>query len=145
MSDENSTHFQFRLGGIELEISGDRGFVEAMYTRVMKDIEGARERVSAAGGTALEEREALDRRSYRERQIVWVHRCNSMMHKIYMSCPAEIDGASILRPLEAARLGIVFADSAVFERILPGGGKGHTLWAELTAKGRRRIALAAPE
>lgn len=145
MSDENSTHFQFRLGGIELEISGDRGFVEAMYTRVMKDIEGARENVSAAAGVAAQKQEAVERRSHRERQIVWVHRCSSMMHKIYMSCPAEVDGASILRPLETARLGIIFASGSVFDRVLPGGGKGHTLWAELTEKGRRTIALASPE
>ena len=42
MSNENSTHFQFSLAAIDLEISGDRAFVERMYRLIMQDIEAAR-------------------------------------------------------------------------------------------------------
>lgn len=134
MSDENSTQFQFRLGGIELEISGDREFVEQMYMRVMRDIEAARRglvETPAAAPTPAAPRAA---------QILWVHRCSPMMHKIYMSSPAELEKAHVMRQIDTSRVKILFADKSVFERILPGVEKGATLWAELTAMGRKRIA-----
>jgi hypothetical protein len=145
MSDENSTHFQFRLGGIGLEIEGDREFVEQMYRRVMRDIESVRKRVAArrAEEEAPPRPEADD--SIRRRQILWVHRCTPMMHKIYMSAPAEVDESPLLRMFETTRLNVIFADRDSFEQILPGGGAGQTMWAELTEKGRQRIAEAAPE
>lgn len=136
MSDENSTQFQFRLGGIELEISGDRDFVERMYGRVMRDIEAARR--SLATEAAQQEAEGA-----RDKQILWVHRCSPMMHKIYMSSPAELDRSLLMRQFETTEVNIVFADKDVFERVLPSVEKGATLWAELTEQGRRRIAEAS--
>lgn len=135
MSDENSTQFQFRLGGIELEISGDRGFVEQMYSRVMRDIEVARKSLAA-------DAEIAEQEGVREKQILWVHRCSPMMHKIYMSSPAELDKSPLMRQFETTHVNIVFADKGVFGRVLPSIEKGATLWAELTEQGRRRIAAA---
>lgn len=138
MSDENSTHFQFRLGGIELEISGERTFVEKMYQRVMRDIEQARRQVVPPPADESSSAEV-------ESRIVWVHRCSSMMHKIYMSSPTELSRASLLRCIDPSSVKILYAEKDVFEHILPNGGRGQTLWAELTERGRRRIAAAAPE
>ncbi len=137
MSDENSTQFQFRLGGIELEISGDMEFVEQMYSRVMRDIEAARTSVT-------EDVDARKQAGLREKQILWVHRCSPMMHKIYMSSPAELDKSALMRQFETTHVNIVFADKGVFGRVLPSVEKGATLWAELTERGRRRIAGAVP-
>ena len=78
MSEENSTQFQFRLGGIELEIAGDRQFVEQMYARVMRDIEAARKSLA-------EDAESRADTRLREKQILWVHRCSPMMHRICFS------------------------------------------------------------
>lgn len=142
MSDENSTHFQFRLGGIELEISGERAFVEKMYERVMRDIELARKKV-AKTEAAKEGVAATD--AEREGQILWVHRCSPMMHKIYMSSPPELDRCPLLKAVDTAALSVVFVEKGMFELVLPKGGKGNTLWAELTEKGRQKIAEAAPE
>jgi hypothetical protein len=146
MSGENSTHFQFRLGGIELEIEGDREFVERMYERVMRDIESVRRR----GPAAPPERPPIDaprkdESNPRDRQILWVHRCSPMMRKIYMSSPAELDESPLLRAFETADLSVVFADRNCFDEILPGGGRGQTMWSELTEQGRRTIAEASPE
>ena len=137
MSAENSTQFQFRLGGIELEISGDRTFVEQMYLRVMRDIEAARSSLEDTADT-------LRRVAIREKQILWVHRCSPMMHKIYMSSPAELDKSPLMRQFETTHVNIVFADRGVFDRVLPSVEKGATLWAELTERGRKRIAAASP-
>ena len=138
MSDENSTQFQFRLGGIELEIAGDRDFVEQMYARVMRDIEVAR--CALTDATTLAEDAGL-----RRSQILWVHRCSPMMHKIYMSSPAELDKSALMRQFETTNVNIVFADKGVFGRVLPSVEKGATLWAELTERGRQRIAQASAE
>lgn len=137
MSEQNSTQFQFRLGGIELEISGDRGFVEQMYARVMRDIEHARQSLA-------QDANELEQARLREKQILWVHRCSPMMHKIYMSSPAELDKSPLMRHFETTAVNIVFADRGVFERVLPSIEKGATLWAELTERGKKRIAQAAP-
>lgn len=136
MSEENSTQFQFRLGGIELEIAGDRQFVEQMYARVMRDIEAARKSLA-------EDAESRADTRLREKQILWVHRCSPMMHKIYMSSPAELDKSPLMRQFETTHVNILFADRAVFGRVLPSVEKGATLWAELTERGRRRIAAAS--
>ena len=135
MSDENSTQFQFRLGGIELEIEGERAFVEKMYSRVMRDIEAARHVIAKSS-------DANPGLAARQRQITWVHRCSPMMHKIYMSSPAQLDKSPLMRSIETSAVNIVFADKSVFERVLPSIEKGATLWAELTARGRKRIAEA---
>ncbi len=138
MSDENTTHFQFRLGGIELEISGDRGFVEQMYSKVMADIEAARR---GSAGTADQPAASAGA----EPRIVWVHRCTEMMHKIYMSSPIELSRSEVFRNVDTESLGIVYASREALEAILPGGGRGHTIWAELTERGRKKIAEAAVE
>lgn len=146
MSDENSTHFQFRLGGIELEIEGDREFVERMYHRVMRDIETVRKRVAAQRAEErLSPPVAPDDDSIRRRQILWVHRCTPMMHKIYMSAPVEVDESPLLRMIDTTKVSVIFADRDAFDNVLPGGGRGQTMWAELTEKGRQRIAEATPE
>ena len=76
--------------------------------------------------------------------VVWVHRCGEMMHKIYMSSPKEIARAQILRSLDTNLLNVVFAEEDLIALILPAVERGHTLWAELTEAGRRRIASAQP-
>ena len=142
MSDENSTQFQFRLGGIELEISGDQAFVEKMYSRVMRDIETARKHVMGAPAPSVAK---SDPRAAAEGKILWVHRCSPMMHKIYMSSPAELAKSPIFRLIDASNVSIVFADRSVFDRLLPSVEKGATLWAELTERGRQRIAQTKQE
>ena len=150
MSDDNSTHFQFSLGNIELEISGDRDFVEKMYRMIMRDIETSRK----LDGATEEAKPQLappefpsdlpfDR--HRERPVVWVHRCSTMMHKIYMSSPEEIAKSPLLRVFDADWLSVVFAQDSLIRRVLPTVEDGQTLWAELTPEGRRKIAQAGEE
>lgn len=142
MSDENSTHFQFRLGGIELEIEGDREFVERMYARIMQDITAAGKELDAA--EAREAKKGDGPHDVRHRQILWVHRCSPMMHKIYMSSPGTLDPSPLFRFVDLAKVGIVFADKGVFEMVLPTANKGQTVWAELTEAGKKKIAAATP-
>lgn len=138
MSSENSTQFQFRLGGIELEISGTQAFVEKMYARVMRDIESSQQHTVPA-------QSASDPEAFVDGKLVWVHRCSPMMHKIYMSSPAELTRSPLMRAFDAGAVKILFADKSVFDRVLPAIEKGATLWAELTETGRRRIAGTAKE
>lgn len=151
MSSENSTHFQFSLAAIDLEISGDRAFVEKMYRIIMQDIEAARTQpVSATsapgpanppdlGATIPSHGQKRAKAIAQDAQVVWVHRCSEMMHKIYMSSPDELARAPLMRVLDPKHIGVLFADEDVVDAILPKVEKGHTLWAELTAKGRKRI------
>lgn len=152
MSNENSTHFQFSLAAIDLEISGDRAFVEKMYRMIMQDIEAARHAEPAGGSTikapavkAADMAATIPPGGKRAKtvspdsQVVWVHRCSDMMHKIYMSSPEELSRAHLLRVIDTSRIAVLFAEENVVDTLLPKVEKGHTLWAELTAKGRKRI------
>jgi hypothetical protein len=152
MSSENSTHFQFSLAAIDLEISGERAFVEKMYRIIMQDIEAARalpapdakstaKTASPAdmGATISSHGQKRPKTVSPDSQVVWVHRCSEMMHKIYMSSPEELSRAPLMRVLDPKHIAVLFADEEVVDVILPKVEKGHTLWAELTAKGRKRI------
>lgn len=143
MSDDNTTHFQFSLAGIELEISGDRHFVERMYRTVMHDIEMARKGETPKGQPSNAQDERRQQLERKKREIVWVHRCSEMMHKIYMSSPKEIGRSPLLRSFDASQLGVVYAEKALVGMILPKTERGQTLWAELTEAGRERIKQAS--
>ncbi len=158
MSEKKTTHFQFSLGNIELEISGEREFVERMYRMIMRDIESSRgtdeefretiRTTQKLTGVQPESKEdtkkaILDTHGRGERPVVWVHRCGDMMHKIYMSSPQEMAKAEILRIFDTDWLGVVFANDDAINRVLPAVDRGQTLWAELTPEGRRRIAQAS--
>lgn len=142
---DDTTHFQFSLSGIELEISGERSFVEKFYRRIMKDIEASRSWAPTDSKAAPKSEDPRPRSNATEEPVIWVHRCNEMMHKIYMSSPGEVSKATILRAVDTDFVSVVFADDELVERVLPSIERGHTLWAELTEAGRRRIAEAQPE
>ena len=145
MSDENTTHFQFSLAAIQLEISGDRDFVERMYRTIMQDIEEARKAPSEVPAPASSKEAPRAKTVEIDRQVIWVHRCSEMMHKIYMSSPEEVSRAHLLRNIDATRLAVVYASDHCIDLILPKVEKGHTLWAELTEKGKQRIQNAKTE
>ncbi len=140
---EDTTQFQFSLAGIELEISGERKFVEKFYRRIMKDIEASRTWIAAE--PSAEEDDPRPRSHETDEPVIWVHRCTDMMHKIYMSSPREVSRARVLRAVDTDHVSVVFADDHMVEKVLPAVERGHTLWAELTEAGRRRIAEAQPE
>jgi hypothetical protein len=146
MSDENTTHFQFSLATIQLELSGDREFVERMYRTIMRDIEEARSvEPSAIAPKNETPQEKRTRTVPIDRQVVWVHRCSEMMHKIYMSSPEELSRAHLLRTIDPTRLSVVYAADECIDMILPKVEQGHTLWSELTEKGKAKIQSATGE
>ena len=146
MSDEKTTRFHFVLSGVELEIAGDRGFVEAMYKQIMQDIEEARQAVASGRRPQGAEAPASPKRRARAiggRKVVWIHRTSEMMHKIYMSSPDEISAAPVLRNFDTSRIAAIYAEKELV-RLVVRDDPGQTLWAELTEAGRRKIAEAKP-
>lgn len=154
MTDEKTTRFHFVLGGVELEISGDRCFVESMYKRIMQDIDEARRSTSvdadatrAISREAVAEAEAAPKkraRSVAGKAVTWIHRTSEMMHKIYMSSPGEVAMAPVLRAFDTSRISAIYAEQDAVRLVVPDSSPGHTLWAELTEAGRRKIAEARP-
>lgn len=142
---DDSSQFQFSISGVELEISGERSFVEAMYQRVMRDVENAR---SVEPSIDASEPEPVPRRTRTPRAdepVTWVHRCDQMMRKIYMSSPRELRRSRVLRVVNLERINVIYAHGDTVFDVLPGLEQGQTLWAELTEAGRQKIAQAQPE
>jgi len=149
MSEEKTTHFQFNLEGIELEISGEQSFVELMYRRIMRDIEEARSlpasgssKVSRATQPLPAAPKAVKQVRKESRPVIWVHRCTEMMHKIYMSSPEDIARAPLFRSLESDWISVIYTNEHAITHVIPNVEAGHTLWAELTDAGRARIKNA---
>lgn len=162
MSDE-ATRFQLNLNGILLEIEGERAFVEAMYREVMKDIEEARRRrlnpaleagkapaasrgisgTSVATTNPQGNPRVSGSRARVQQGVVWIHRCNELVHKIYMGSPQDLRTHQVFDILNPDRIGILYIEDPLINEILPRFETGQTLWAELTPAGRKKIAEAA--
>lgn len=133
MTDEDRTHFQFKFRGVEVEISGTRDYVDSMYQILMRDMEAARR-------GALEELEPLEIDD--EERLLWVHRCSDMMHKIYMAAPSTIRNSVLGRAMNPEGVDTFYAQKHAFDKLLSSFAGDRTLWAELTAEGRKTIDKA---
>lgn len=137
MAGDDDTRFHFDFGGITLELSGKRPFVEQMYRRVMEDVETVRRRVredKAAGGKVAP--------AQARRPSVWVHRCSDMMRKIYMVSHDDVVASSLDEICDMGAVKNVYIAKNVFQKFFPDLEDGQTLWAEFTSVGREKIAEA---
>lgn len=142
------TKFRFDFGGITLELTGDREFVQEMYQCVMEDVQEARLRANqqpeqrgqgkraVSPGGKLKESQALPR-------SVWVHRADNLMRKIYMVSESDVARSWLAQILDETYISSVFVDKPIFEQVFPELDGGKTLWAEFTSEGRKRLAAAS--
>lgn len=139
MAYDEKTHFRFDFGGIKLELSGDREFVEKMYRQVMEDVEEARRKnkQQKAAGIPADGNDADE-----EKESVWVHRCGDMMRKIYMIARHELKPMMLNRVINPRAVDNIYVEKKAFEKLFPDLENGYTLWAEFTSTGRERIADA---
>jgi hypothetical protein len=161
MAEDHTEHFQLNLNGISLEISGDYDFVQSMYRRVMRDIEEARTRMLKGERVARpaaqlppEKRGSLSVSEIKQRErerpayaavdnrVIWLHRTNQMVNKIYMANVEEISKTRMLRAFDPDHLYTLYVEDPLLSKMMPRFGRGQTLWAELTTAGRRKIAEA---
>lgn len=145
MSDD-MTHFQLNLNGISLELSGEREFVEFMYRRIMRDVEEAKRRMLDSEHKSQQKSSSrAARRAHAQPPddpVIWLHRCNDMVHKIYMASPENLKGAQVFSSMDLSVLSRIYLQDPLLSRVLPRFDRGQTLWAELTAAGRQKIAEA---
>lgn len=130
MSADDYTRFQFNFRGVQIEISGNRLFVDEMYQEVMRDIEAARRGLD-------ENSDPLDMPV--DESIVWVHRCGDMMRKIYMASIDDVGFSLLSNVIDPARVSTLYVEKRAFDEVLPRVARDKTLWAELTEKGRQKI------
>ena len=140
MSDEGKrTHFRFDFGGIQLELSGEREFVQEMYKEVMRDVERAREAVGQGEGKARKN----GAKGGQQKPSIWLYRASELIRKIYMVARDEVEETILGGALEFGELGGVFIDKEVFGEFFPKMDGSQTLWAEFTAAGKELIAEAS--
>lgn len=141
MADEKSTRFRFNFGGITLEVSGERQFVEHLYKRVMKDVEKARRqlRQKRKQEANRKERKRVAAMIDDRQPSVWLHRCSSMMQKIYMISRSDVENTPLGNAVDADEVAHVYVAKDVFTDLFPGLEGGQTLWAEFTDVGREKL------
>lgn len=168
MSDENQTQFRFDFGGILVEVSGEREFVQELYRRVMRDVETARKAatgltdwpVAPAGSsssastsaststsTSAERAESketgsgpISRPGWKAPEAIWVHRSSELMRKIYMVAVKDVLKTPLGPLLDVGALSNLYVDKEIFETFFPKVANNQTLWAEFTREGRDKIA-----
>ncbi len=150
------THFCLNLNGISLELEGERSFVEEMYRQIMRDIEEARRRnlaaqPQAASQAPLKASSATDpgqaprpRATPSREQVIWIHRCSPLVHRIYMGTPQELSESPVLGAIQLDRVATLYIDDALLPKLLPRFERGQTLWAELTAAGKQQMSALRP-
>lgn len=136
MSDDDDARFRFNFGELTLELSGEREFVERMYHRVMRDVEEVRIRCEAK----LDPDEVIQERD--QKTSVWLHRCGSMMRKIYMAARKDIMDTALGEVIDADEIRSVYLDKEAFAHFFRELEHGYTLWAEFTSVGREKIEEA---
>lgn len=141
MSKSDTTHFHFDFGGITLELSGEREFVEKMYKQVMRDVAEARSGAHNASRAASAGKGAVQG-AVAKRRSVWVHRCSDLMRKIYMTTPADVSASILGRAIDSEPIGVIYIDKGAFNGIFPEMDGGQTMWAEFTAAGKAKLAEA---
>ncbi len=137
MADDEATRFRVNFGGIVLQLTGQREFVERMYRQVMKDVEEARNQARIERGR-VEMPEPLEDK----KPTVWLHRCGSMMRKIYMASVDDIASSPLDDFFEMTELNNIYVHRDTFTSCFGHLEGGHTLWAEFTDIGREKIAEA---
>lgn len=137
MADDDETRFRVDFGGIVLELVGERAFVEQMYRQVMEDVEEARRQAQIEAGR-VEKPEPIESK----KPTVWVHRCGTLMRKIYMASRDDIAASPIGGEFEMTELNNVYVDREAFTDCFEDLEGGHTLWAEFTEDGREKISEA---
>ena len=142
MADDDLTHFQFDFGGVSLELSGERRFVEEMYQQVMRDVEAARSGRKEAALATKPAGPAQGPGKVEEQAVVWIHRCSEMMRKIYMVPAAELGDTMLAKSLAPERINVLYVDKGAMD-VLPTFDHGKTLWAEFTELGKKKFAEAA--
>jgi hypothetical protein len=75
--------------------------------------------------------------------VVWIHRCNDLVHKIYMANHNDLRTHEVFGLIRPEQLGILYIEDPLLNQLLPRFEMGQTLWAELTPAGRKKIAEAA--
>jgi hypothetical protein len=136
MASDSESRFHFECEGIEVEITGDRAFVEKMYRQIMRDLDRARPSEESIQSDDPDEPEG----PYSNR-VVWVISCSEMLQRVYMTEAANIEASPLSRALDPEGIGSLYIERDTFADLLPDvADREATLWAQLTEAGRRRIA-----
>lgn len=134
MANDDEISLRFECGGVQLEISGDHAFVQRMYRRIMEDIEEARRNVEDR-----RHRPEVPTPQPGKRRSVWLHRCQQMMHKVYMLRDQELDETPLAELVDVEELANMYVDAEAFDQVLGELEGNDTLWAEFTRSGRKKL------
>jgi len=141
VSEEEYTKFRLNLAQFDIELAGEKTFVEELYRKVYRDLLPL---LSTASPSAEDvdpkpqEPSAAARHDY-----TWIYNCTPHYNKVYVVENAVINHSVFGRIIDPRRLRRMYIDRTklpVFKELASGN---RTLWAEITPEGRRMIEAAA--
>lgn len=134
MDDETTIRFQFDCEGIQVDISGERAFVDEMYRRLMRDIETVRQKAA--------DRRADDDEGAPAPELFVLQRCGELMRTIYLVTADDLVGIGPLSPIDLAQLETVYVEKSLFDQFSREDSSIETLWSQLTEAGMEKLGEA---
>ena len=133
MSGSVTTHFHLKMGDLELSVDGEPEFVEKVYRMLMLDVERVRGEKHPVEESVQPNEDIRD-------NLIWVHRCSEMLHKIYLIRTAKLAISPLSQVLHIDRLNALYINRPAIEELVPSLAADNTIYAQLTPAGKRKIA-----
>ena len=136
MSDEqNRIRFRLDLPGLEVKISGERGFVEDLFQEISADLVPA----LTGQGLAYAGMTPLDLPTVGSASYTWVYGCSPLYSKVYAVRDSHIRGGLLGGVINPALLRRIYIGGVKGELFTAIAGGQQTLWAEFTDEGKERF------
>jgi len=130
MGQDTRTQFRLDLPGLEIDISGDKRFVEDLFGRISHDLLPI---LTGQGNQPAPGMESSE--SY-----TWVYGCTEYFNKVYAVRDAQIEASILGRCVAPGKIGRIYLDREEGP-LFPALAQGQqTLWAEFTEEGREHLS-----
>lgn len=130
-----TTRFRLNLPHIDIELSGERNFVEDLYQRVSKDLLPIYQQNVDKKEASKAKSKAVDKGAPHE-LYTWIYACTDLFHKVYVVENHLVETSIIGKWINSSRVRRLYLDQEDERIISAVSGDNKTLWAEFTDAGR---------
>lgn len=130
MGVDTRTQFRLDLPGLEIEISGDKRFVEDLFGRISHDL------LPVLTGQPDQELPGTEP----SQSYTWIYGCTEYFNKVYAVRDTQINASILGGCIRTAKLRRIYLDQEEGP-LFPALAQGQqTLWAEFTEEGREHLS-----
>lgn len=138
------TRFVVKLPGLDIELEGEKTFVEELYRAIYRDfapvVEAAREGHQAHELALQVQRLQDESPAQRRRGHTWLYLCTAYFNKVYVIDNSRLEATFLGRFVDIDHIRRVYIDKEESPLLAGLTDNDRTLWAEFTDEGRAALA-----